>query len=304
MPRRLHGLVPLLVAAFMFGACDQADSPKVTGAVGPGTEDNRTGSDPIVPVHRTLDPNDVLFGQDVTDVGEFHNDVLRAVDRRHKFSSDIPLSEKAYRGFMVEAVNEVLVARGIVGRVTLDDVTFLARQGHHVAAASGFGFAQIPDDAHLRLIEFLQRTGRITPAERDALLMLVHDMASGTSDGTSPIQLDDAPENPIVTRYRHVAVASRALWGELRLHEDASTNRNELLPRSEILEWGFEQFIDAAYAAVAGGGVVGALIGAYFSGIVWLVLSQLNEPSPMDLPGSDWGGGGGDGCPCCLCTGP
>lgn len=252
--------------------------------------------------HRTIDPTDSLFAHAVPDYGELHNDILHAFDRRHRMSKGVLLDEKAYRLIMVDAINEVLANRGIDGTVTLDDITYLAYQGHYVARASGIDLANLPADAHIRLLEFLRRTGRITSEEKVALLALIANPGDGGPHDNPGSEGNDIMGSPAYTRYRQVAIASRKLWTELSPYEPPAPGQEPIPLKSvggAVFEWGFQYLIDAGYAAVIGG-IAGAIIGAYYSGMVALVFT-------LDAPDDGNGGGVGGGdyqCPCCLCTGP
>ncbi|MCI0450929.1 MAG: hypothetical protein L0Z51_00905 [Candidatus Latescibacteria bacterium] len=118
---------------------------------------------------------------------------------------------------MVEAANEVLTSRGIFEQVTMADMSFLARQGHAVASASGFSFAKMSGDAHLRLIEFLHETERVSDVEANELYALAARPVEGVAieeslqDGGEP----GSPGKSIVATYKQVAFASFDLWAEL-----------------------------------------------------------------------------------------
>lgn len=133
---RAHNGLPLaiLVLALLFTSCESEDQPiEMSKARGP--EHPLAPVEPTPQRHRLMDSLDPLFGLEVADCGELHNDILRAFDRRHSFADGPAIDEKTYRRIMVDAANDVLSERNIGGRVTLDDLNFLARQGHQVAAA-------------------------------------------------------------------------------------------------------------------------------------------------------------------------
>jgi len=256
---------------------------------------------PAQPPHRTLDPNDPLFSLEVSDAGEFHNDILRAFDQRRSFASTAPIDEATYQATMVSAVNQVLAARGIPGEVSSDDIRYLAQQGYYVARACGLDPANMREDAPVELVDFLCSSRRISDPEKKALLVGIADARNGVRNPHVRMPTDGSAESPAFVRYQEVAIASRTLWTDLVPVQMPGPGDGRIVDRNygdAIFRWGFEYFVDAAYAALLPG-LAGYILGAYFSGMVHLTFYV------MDHPEDGSGGGPGDNsCPCCLCTGP
>jgi hypothetical protein len=216
------------------------------------------------------------------------------------FASEETIHEETYQHLMTASINEVLAERGIAGSVRVEDVAYLAHQGYHVAQACGFDPAEMPKDAHVRLVEFLRSTDRISESERDVLLAFIVEAEAGRPAEISQMPVA-TPESPAFSRYRQVAAASRALWPELVPTETPAPGDGRTTHRNigeDVFRWGFEYFIDAAYAALIGG-LAGYVVGAYYSGMVHLAFIALDRAE-----GGSGGSAGDPGCPCCLCAGP